>query len=184
MAFITLLSAIPLILYWVAFMTMWGGALGGNRNSKNGGGSYTILIGIAAFLLYFITNLLVLYGSRIREYYADKGSVDLGNQPHQLASALYRLVAGDANYKKSADMKRVQGMKAFFLNDPGQAWNEVNEVAQIDENHDGRISRDELMGLRQKTVRIGFGAKLMELFTTHPNTLKRIQTLSTYTAAY
>jgi len=180
MAIITLLSAIPMILYWVAWSFMWGGSFGGSRDRNNGGGSYGVMIGIAAFVLYFITNLLVLYGSRIREYYADKGSVELGNQPHQLASALYRLVASDASQKKSPDMKRVEGMKAFFLNDPAQAWNEVREVAQIDRNQDGRISQDDLLDLRQKKIQIGFGGKLLEIFTTHPNTLKRIQVLSSY----
>jgi heat shock protein HtpX len=180
MAVITVLSAIPMILYWVAWSFMWGGMLGGNRSKNNNGGSYGILIGIVAFMLYFVTNLLVLYGSRIREYYADKGSVELGNQPHQLASALYRLVATDANQKKNPDMKRVEGMKAFFLNDPAQAWNEVREISQIDENGDGRISQDDLLNLRQKKIHVGFGGKLLEIFTTHPNTLKRIQVLSTY----
>jgi heat shock protein HtpX len=180
MAVITVLSAIPMILYWVAWSFMWGGAFGGSRDRNNNSGSYGVLIGIAAFILYFITNLLVLYGSRIREYYADKGSVELGSQPHHLASALYRLVASDASYKKSPDMKRVEGMKAFFLNDPTQAWNEIREVSQIDQNQDGRISQDDLLNLRQKKIRLGFGGKLMEIFTTHPNTLKRIQVLSSY----
>ena len=179
MAIITLLSAIPMMLYWVAWTTMWGG-FGGNSNSKNGGGNITVLVGILAFLLYFITNLLVLYGSRIREYYADKGSVELGNQPHQLATALYKLVAGSARTNNKAELKRVGAMKAFFLNDPSQAWNEVRQVSQIDENRDGVISQEELLSLRQKTVRVGLGGKLAELFMTHPNTLKRIQTLSTY----
>jgi heat shock protein HtpX len=181
MAIITLLSAIPMILYWVAWSTMWGGAFGGSDNER-GNGNLTMIIGLAAFLLYFITNLLVMYGSRIREYYADKGSVDLGNQPHQLASALYKLVSGDARFKGRQEMKRVEGMKAFFLNDPGQSWNEVREIAQIDENRDGHISYDELMMLRQRRVNMGFGAKLLEMFMTHPNTLKRIQTLSSYNA--
>lgn len=184
MAIITLLSVIPMILYWLAWTTMWGGAFGGSRNNKNSGGNITVLIGIGAFLLYFVTNMLVLYGSRIREYYADKGSVELGNQPHQLASALYKLVAGDARFKGNKEMKQVQAMKAFFLNDPAQAWYEVREISQIDQNHDGKIDRDELMSLRQKRVRLGFGHKLAELFMTHPNTLKRIYTLSTYNSAY
>lgn len=177
MAFITLLSAIPMLLYWLAWQFMWGGMFRNNRE----GGSYTVLIGLAAMLLYFITNLLVLYGSRIREYYADKGSVKMGNQPHHLASALYKLVAGDARFKGRPEMKRVEGMKAFFLNNPSHAWNEVREIAHIDDNRDGRISQDELMSLRQKKVKLGFGDKMMEIFTTHPNTLKRIQILSSYT---
>ncbi len=179
MAFITLLSAIPMILYWIAWSTMWGGMLGGKRNSENNG-NYTLFIGIAAMILYFITNLLVLYGSRIREYYADKGSIELGNKPNDLASALYRLVLGDARFKGREEMKRVEGMKAFFLNDPSQAWNEVRDLAQIDNNRDGRISWNELIEMRQKKVKLGAGDKLMEIFTTHPNTLKRIQTLSSY----
>ena len=70
MAVITLLSAIPMILYYLAFSLMWGGT-GSNRRQ---GGNYAALIGFGAFFLYFITNLLVLYGSRIREYYADVGA--------------------------------------------------------------------------------------------------------------
>jgi heat shock protein HtpX len=180
MAIITLLSAIPMILYWIAWSTMWGG-IGGRRDDRNGS-SYGLIIGIAAFILYFITNLLVLYGSRIREYYADKGSVELGSMPHELANALYKLISGDSRFQNKAEMKQVQGMKAFFLNDPSQAWNEVREVSQIDENHDGKIGYDDMMSLRQKRIKLGFGDKLMELFTTHPNTVKRIQTLSSYTA--
>ena len=184
MAIMTLLSVIPMILYWVALNTMWGGMLGGdNRDSKSGGGNASIVIGIIAFILYFVTNLLVLYGSRIREYYADKASVQLGNQPHLLASALYKLAAGDARLKGQPEMKRASAVKAFFINDPSQAWNEVREIAQIDENHDGRISQDDLMALRQKNIKVGFWGKVGELFMTHPNMLKRIHTLSTYYAS-
>lgn len=180
MAIITLLSAIPMVLYWLAWSFMWGGMFGGSRDSKDGGGNYTIFIGLAAMLLYFITNLLVLYGSRIREYYADKGSVEMGNQPHHLASALYKLVAGGVRFKGREEMKRVEGMKAFFLNDPSQSWNEIRQVSQIDGNRDGKISQDELLMMRQRKIRLGFGEKLMEAFTTHPNILKRIQMLSSY----
>jgi heat shock protein HtpX len=180
MAIITLLSAIPMILYWVAWSTMWGGMSGGKRDGENNNGSYTIFVGIAAFMLYFVTNLLVLYGSRIREYYADKGSIELGNSPHQMASALYKLVAGDARFKGREEMKRVEGMKALFLNNPSQSWNEIREISQIDENRDGKIGQEDLMALRPKKIKLGFVDKLMEMFTTHPNTLKRIQTLSSY----
>jgi len=175
MVIITVLSAIPLIMYWLAWSMMWGGAFGGRR----GGGSYAVLIGFGAFLLYFITNLLVLYGSRIREYYADLGSVQLGSMPHHLATALYKLVYGNARFKGNAELKRVEGVKAFFLNDPSRAWSEIKELAQIDRDMSGTIDYNELMDLRQKKVRLGTGDKMMELFTTHPNMLKRIKHLST-----
>ena len=178
MIIITLLSAVPLMLYWVAFTMMWGGALGGRRQ----GGNYAVLIGLGAFILYFITNLLVLYGSRIREYYADMGSVKLGNMPHHLATALYKLVYGNARFRGREELKQVEGVKAFFLNDPSRAWREVKELSQIDRDMSGTIDYDELMDLRQKEVRLSTSEKLMEFFTTHPNMLKRIKHLSTLTA--
>ena len=178
MVIITLLSAVPLVMYWIALSMMWGGAFGGRRQ----GGSYAVLIGLGAFLLYFITNLLVLYGSRIREYYADQGSVRLGNMPHHLATALYKLVYGNARFKGREELKRIEGVKAFFLNDPSRAWREVKELSQVDRDMSGTIDYDELMELRQKEVRLGTSDKLMEIFTTHPNMLKRIKHLSTLTA--
>jgi len=175
MVIITLLSAVPLIMYWLAWSMMLGRAFGGRRQ----GGSYAALIGLGAFLLYFITNLLVLYGSRIREYSADLGSVRLGNMPHHLASALYKLVYGSARFRGKEELKRVEGVKAFFLNDPSRAWGEIRELSQIDGDMSGTIDYDELMELRQKEMRLGTSDKLMELFTTHPNMLKRIKHLST-----
>jgi len=174
MLVITLLSAIPLILYWIAWRMMWGGMLGERRE----GGGYAALVGMGAFLLYFLTNLLVLYGSRIREYYADLGSVKLGNPPHQLATALYKLVYGSAKSRAREELKRVEGVKAFFLNDPSRAQRELTELAQVDRDMSGTIDIDELMELRQKTVRLGKADKMMELFTTHPNMLKRIKHLA------
>jgi heat shock protein HtpX len=181
MAIITLLSAIPMILYWVAIMTMYGGFSGGNSRRKNSG-NYALLIGIGALIFYFITNLLVLYGSRIREYYADKGSVELGNQPNQLATALYKLVNSSANIRDKNQLKKVGGAKAFFISDPMQSINELRELSQIDKNKDGVIDQYELLTLRQMNVKLSFWAKVGEIFTTHPNMLKRIKQLASYTA--
>jgi heat shock protein HtpX len=176
MAIITLLSAVPLVMYWLAWSALWGGT--GNRRQ---GGGYAALIGLGAFLLYFLTNLLVLYGSRIREYYADKGSVELGNAPHQLATALYKLVYGSARMRDSGELKRVEGVKAFFVNDPSRSWYEIKELAQVDRDMSGTIDSDELRELRQKKIKLGAGERLMEIFATHPNMLKRIKHLSTLT---
>jgi heat shock protein HtpX len=179
MAVMTLLSAIPMVLYYLAFSLMWGGT----ASTRRQGGNYAALIGLGAFLLYFITNLLLLYGSRIREYYADAGSVELGNQPHQLATALYKLTYSNARRKGSTELKKVEAVKAFFVNDPSRAWYEVQELSQIDRGKKGAISYDDLADLRQKQVRLSFGQKLAELFTTHPNMLKRVKQLSTLMAS-
>ena len=173
MAIITLLSAIPMILYWVAANFMWG--FGGRRDK----GNYAVLIGIMAFILYFITNLLVLYGSRIREYYADLGSVQLGNQPQYLATALYKLTQASVRPRVKEELKKTEAVKAFFVSNPSAASMEVREVSQIDRTRDGIIDYGDLLDLRQKQVHVGFGEQVLELFTTHPNMVKRIKHLST-----
>ncbi len=168
---ITLLSVIPMILYRIAWQFMFY-----NRRDRDSG-SNAVLIGMAAFLFYFLTNLLVLYASRIREYFADKGSIDLGSRPADLASALYKLVYGSAVMPKEA-IKDVEGMKAFFANDPSRAMNELRDLRSLDLDKSGTIEASELLALQTKTVRLGFGDKLMELMSTHPNMLKRIKRLS------
>lgn len=166
-ATITMISVIPMICWYLAWSFMFSG---GNRGNS-------IMIGIAAFVLYFITNMLVLYVSRIREYYADEGAVQLGSSPHHLASALFKLVYGSARIPKDT-LKRAEGMKAFFASDPSRAAHELKELAQIDLDNSGTIDMNELMALRTKSIKISSADKFMEMMSTHPNMLKRIQRLS------
>jgi heat shock protein HtpX len=173
--FITLLSVIPVILYRLFIQLSWYGSYSRRRDS----GGYAALIGLAAFLFYFITNLLVLYASRIREYFADKGSVNLGNSPSVMATALYKLVYGAAKTPKE-QLKQVEGLKAFFLNDLSKARAEINELAQLDLDRSGGIDPYELRSLAQKQIRLTFADKAMEFLSTHPNMLKRIKQLSQY----
>jgi len=172
---ITLLSVIPILLYRVAWHFLFFGGYGRRRE----GGANVALVGLAAFVFYFITNLLVLYASRIREYFADRGSVLLGNSPSSLASALYKLVYGSARMDKEA-VKDVEGLKAFFVNDPSRAMNEIKELRQIDLDRSGTIDSDELQALYSKELRLSFADRMMEVLSTHPNMLKRIKALSEY----
>ena len=46
----------------------------------------------------------------------------------------------------------------------------------------GTIDPDELLALRAKKVSIGTADKMMEMFSTHPNMVKRIKALSNLAA--
>jgi len=170
---ITLLSVIPMIMYRIAWQFLFYGR---RRDGRSGN---TALIGLAALLFYFITNLLVLYASRIREYFADRGSVLLGNQPATLASSLYKLVYGSARMNKES-LKEVEGLKAFFVNDPSQALNDIKELKQLDLDKSGTLDASELEHLRMSKIHLNFGDRLLEALSTHPNMLKRIKRLSDY----
>ncbi len=165
---ITILSVVPTICWYIAWSSMW---------SRGRGRGNQMAIGIGAFLLYFLTNLLVMYASRIREYYADRGSVKLGNSPHHLATALYKLVYGSAKVPKET-LKQMEGHKAFFLNDPSRARREISDLKQVDTDMSGTIDQNELMAIRTKSISISRGDKMMELMSTHPNMVKRIKHLS------
>jgi len=173
----TILSVIPLILYWLGSRMMYGGSLSDNENRGS-----AAFIGLIAFVLYFISNLLVLYASRIREYYADQGSVQLGNPPHQLASALYKLTYGSAKLKGSQRgqqaLHQVEGFRAFFLNDVAKAHQEFKDLKEVDQDLSGTIEPHELLALREKQIKISAPEKMMEIFTTHPNMLKRIKAMA------
>ncbi len=174
--FITLLSVIPMIMYRLAWSFLF------SRSRRNERGGNTVLIGLAAFLFYFVTNLLVLYASRIREYFADKGSVLLGNQPSSLASSLYKLAYGSGRLSKES-LKEVEGIKAFFVNDPSKAISDIRELSQLDLDRSGTLDALELARLRTQNIKLGFADKMMELLSTHPNMLKRIKRLSDYRGA-
>lgn len=168
-ATITMLSVIPMILWYIAQHFMFV------RNREERGNA--AFIGIIAFILYFIANLLVLYASRIREYYADRGSVGLGNTPHNLASALYKLVYGSARIPKES-LKDIEGYKAFFANDPSMAATELRELRHLDLDMSGTIDEKELKAMDSMKIKISAADKLMEILSTHPNMVKRVKRLS------
>ncbi|MEN4006281.1 MAG: zinc metalloprotease HtpX [Methanobacteriaceae archaeon] len=168
MIVMTLISAVPLICYYIFISTLFS-----NRERNSG----TALIGIGALAAYFIGNLIVLFISRVREYYADEGSVELGNQPDHLASALYKLVYGSARANKD-ELKEVEGVKAFFVNNVSDARNEIDELRHMDLDMDGSISESELAQIKYSRTRVDTGAKIMELFSTHPNMVKRVKKLA------
>lgn len=167
MAVMTLISVVPLLCYWIFISTIFSGDGDGDAG----------IIGVVALVGYLLGQLLVLFVSRVREYYADQGSVEIGGKPHKLASALYKLVYGSANLDKK-QVKEVEGVKAFFVNDISDASNEISDLKQIDINMDGIISEAELSELRYTKTRIGTGSKIMELISTHPNMVKRIKRLA------
>jgi len=168
MAVMTLISVVPLICYYIFISTLFSGG-----DSDSGAG----IIGLVALVGYLLGNLLVLFVSRVREYYADQGSVELGGRPHKLASALYKLVYGTAATDEK-QVKELEGVKAFFVNDISDARNEIKDLREVDLNLDGVISEDELSQLRETPTRISTGSKIMELMSTHPNMIKRIQRLA------
>lgn len=161
-------SVIPMICYYIALSFMFSG------DNDNGGG---IIIGILGYVFYLIGQLLVLFISRTREYYADEASVDFGNRPAALVSALYKLSYCAASCDKQT-ISEVNTNRAFFINDVNNARHDVSDFQQIDFDGDGKISNDELRRLANSDVKVSRKNGLMELLSTHPDSLKRVKRLA------
>ena len=68
--------------------------------------------------------------------------------------------------------------RAFFVNDVNNAQHDINDFQQIDFDGDGRISDEELRKLANSEIKISKTNGIMELFSTHPDSLKRVKRLA------
>jgi heat shock protein HtpX len=170
----TVLSALPLIAYIIAQVALRAGAFSsaGRRNSKDNSGAALIIIGIISFAIYIITFLIVMRLSRLREHYADAYSAYVTGQPRELESALAKIT-----YGLSISPKPPEGARAFYIEDPGQAKQEVagimNKKAEYDLDHDGVLDERELQLAMEKESKSTW-VQMNSLFATHPPTFKRI----------
>ena len=178
MVVITALSVIPMICYFIYFSFFWSGLFGGGGRDREGA-LPMMAIALIAFALYFISNLIVLYGSRIREYYADAGSAELTKKPHELASALYKMIYGSAGLKQEKVKKELGSMRAFFATDPVTARGDLKDLSAADLNRDGKIDAYELKIFAER-AQVSRADRLMEIFSTHPNPVSRVKRLGEY----
>jgi len=168
MAITAAVSVIPMICYYIALSFLFSG-----DNNNNGG----VIIGVLGYVFYLIGQLLVLFISRTREYYADEASVEFGNRPVALVSALYKLSYGAARCDKDT-IAEVNTNRAFFVTDVNNAQHDITDFQQIDFDNDGTVSDEELRRLANSDIKISKTNGVMELFSTHPDSLKRVKRLA------
>ncbi len=169
----TVLSALPLIAYLIARTTLFAGAFsGGRRNNKDDSGAALIIIGVIAFAIYILTFLIVMRLSRLREHYADAYSAYVTGSPRELESALAKI-----SYGLSLSPKGPEGARAFYIEDPAAARQEIQHIMEhkdeYDLDHDGVLDERELEFAMEKEAKSTW-AQMNSLFATHPPTFKRI----------
>ncbi len=165
----TFLSAIPMIAYLVARAT-FGFRIGRDREEKGAG--WIILAGVAALLVYFIAQLLVLRLSRLREHFADAFSAYLTREPRNLESALTKIT-----YGLSLSQSDTTGARALYISDPSLAKEEIGSIlehkSRYDLDRNGVLDERELELAMESEAKTRWGG-FNELFSTHPPTYKRL----------
>jgi Zn-dependent protease with chaperone function len=101
MVLMTLANLVPLLLYYIysAARRMAIRQRGSDRKGKQG----VILLQIGAYLLYIVSQYIVLWFSRTREYYADRFAGQATGNPNALASALVKIAYGLAAQQITPD---------------------------------------------------------------------------------
>jgi Zn-dependent protease with chaperone function/Zn-finger nucleic acid-binding protein len=91
----TLANLVPLLLFYIYRLGIRFGGGGGRDNGK----AYTWAIALGAYVLYIVSEYLVLWFSRTREYFADRFAGRVTNNPNALVMALVKIAYGLAAQK-------------------------------------------------------------------------------------
>lgn len=170
----TMLSALPLLTYWIAWGTFEAARWSGRSSDKKEGGARAALFAVAlvSYVVYIVTLLCVMGLSRLREHYADAYSAYVTGQPRQLESALVKIT-----YGLSLSPKPTTGARTFYIGDPAMAKQEFQNIIDKKETYD--LDQDGVLDERELELAMEKEAKstwttINTWFSTHPPTFRRI----------
>ncbi|MHA1150829.1 MAG: zinc metalloprotease HtpX [Promethearchaeota archaeon] len=174
----TVVFAIPLILYTIARWCYWSARYSG-RSSDSESGNYITLalyaIGVLSYISYWIGYLISLFISRIREYYADEYSAEVLEDPNALSTSLVKIAYGLLENGATAENRKsnVRGLRGLGIMDATKA----SEFAYttMDQNH--TPSNDAVVAAAAWDLENPW-ARYFQLFSTHPLPAKRILRLN------
>jgi len=162
-------SVLPSVFLYLGYSFMWSGvASGGSRRSSGGNGNGAI-IGIGLMGFGYLLTFFTLWLSRVREYFADRNSVQVvDNGAWKLSTALAKIISASKKTSRSRGQRQPQVASAFrclFISDPGNSDQAAKSI-------DASLMVQEIVS-RKITGR----DKVAEAFSTHPNITKRLRAL-------
>ena len=178
MAFMTVAQLVPLVLYGI-YETFVGSSNNKSNNNNNNNG-YAALIGMIAYVLYLISQYIVLWLSRTREYYADSFAVEETRNPNSLTTALIKIGYGlsinnepeETEDKKKKKKHTIANSKVIGIFD-----SKTSKALVSTSYNNGLISANNIKNaMKWETWNIW--AKLYELKSTHPLISKRLKAIS------
>jgi len=162
-------SLLPALFYYIGYSLTMSSMLGRQREE----GSSAAVLGIIFIAFWWILNLFTLYLSRLREYYADRHSATIVEDGSQkLSTGLAKIVQATRNMGKTKkQMQNLSAFKALFITDPDRASADSAAISTVNTSSNQKLVQEILS---QKLTAID---KFSEIFSTHPNIIKRLRAL-------
>jgi heat shock protein HtpX len=163
-------SILPALFYYIGYSFIFSSMVGGQRKES---GSGSALLGIGLMVFSWILNMFILYLSRIREYYADRHSISIVDEgPRKLSEGLAKIVDATKNMgRKRKETRNLNAFKALFIADPDRAESDSIAISRMGMQSDQKL----VHGILSK--KLTTMDKIIEIFSTHPNIVKRLRTL-------
>lgn len=168
----TLAAFILSLLYHFSQMILRSRSRGNGENKK--GNAAIIVAGAVSYILYIIGTYIVLYLSRVREYFADEFSAKEMDNTDYLSSALVKIAYGiiaNPDEKKSSEL--MKGTRSLGIMD-FKAAKEIGVAYLTSKKTRGWKGIDSIFLFDLYSP----WAWLSELSSTHPLTAKRIRRMS------
>jgi heat shock protein HtpX len=165
-------SILPALFYYIGFSMIWSSAYTG-RNRRNDTASVALL-GFISILIYWVLTMFTLYLSRLREYYADGHSASvLEEGQRKLSEGLVKIAEStDKMRRRSKKTYNMSSLKTLFISDPDSAARDLREVFRTN-----TWRNDHELVSKYLNRKITTADQFAELFSTHPNLVKRLQAL-------
>ncbi len=162
----TISSTIVSMLYITYSRLLRSSSAGSDRK----GSSYLAIIGIVAFVFYIIAEFLLLYLSRIREYYADYFAAS-ETDPNHLSTALVKIAYGIVD--SSDDNELIEATKELGIMDSGVSRDKGAMYEICAREQDFRaLERSFVFDMKNPWAKLG------ELRSTHPLVGNRVNALN------
>jgi heat shock protein HtpX len=163
-----LVSLLPSLFYMLYQYTFYSSYYSSSRERRNGS---LAIVSSLSLVVYFVLLLFTLSLSRIREYYADQNSVMVVEDgARKLSEALAKISTGTWRATRQSNTPAFSGFKTLFISDPDTAAKDAGSISTYMKSDEALVR--EIMN-RKVT---GFD-QFIELFSTHPNIVKRIKAL-------
>jgi len=165
-------SILPAIFYFIYYSMLLSSMFGRSRDNRGGGAA--ALIAIGSLFAYLILTVFTLYLSRLREYYADRHSASIVEEgPRKLSEGLVKIVNSTSRMKRHRkDVSGFSSFKALFISDPDRAEADVRSITRT-----GARMADQKLVEQVLRKEVTFFNRLAELFSSHPNIVKRLRAL-------